>query len=313
MAYFKCGSGSSEEFVKKTMNVSLPNLPFDLEEGSAVVHEGEIHVLGGSKFKTNDYAKHIKFNGTEWETVSTLPNRADTNSAVEYHGDIYLIRSNHFYKWDGVTWTELTPPYNSTSSTWKLTVYSDRIYAIGSDSTSAIYYYDGSTWTDTNKSMGSAEYRGRITSGDYIYAVGSVNNSTALTTVTKYDANSNTFTSLTVIPYDSYKSIAECINGELHVLGTLSRTYESVSPNTVYLYNQSFYHYVLRNNVWVRLNDVPHACGGGASVVIDDCICVIGSGVYTYSVSSTTYSGPLTYMFGKNVTIIDKPVYEIAA
>lgn len=324
MAYFKCSSGSGNvveidgvevdgdlKLVKKTVNVSLPNLPFDLEEGSAVVYEGEIHVLGGSNFDNNyDYMKHVKFNGTEWKTVSTLPCRAMYQSVAVYKGEIYLLYSNNFYKWDGLTWTSLTPPYSGGS--WSIIVFSDKLYAIGINApTNAAYFYDGSTWTKASTSVGNTRNSAITTDGNYIYILGGTYSTSSYTQFAKYDGSKRT--SLTTLPYSSWGSHAEYINGEIHLLGTLERINETVNGGTYYHLYQAYYHYVFRNNVWVKLNDIPHACGGGASVVVDNCIYVIGSAIYTYSNSTVSNSAPLTFMFGKNVTIIDKPVYELVS
>ena len=101
------GSGSSSEassgglHVGKiidnnvTANVNVSTLPYTFCDGSAVVYNNEIHILGSNI--TNKLTKHYKFNGTSWYEVSTLPYNFCNGSAVVYNNEIHILGGSNAY------------------------------------------------------------------------------------------------------------------------------------------------------------------------------------------------------------------------
>ena len=88
-------------------NASVSTLPYKYSSGSAVVLNGEIHILGGSGNGTN----HYKFNGTSWESVSTLPCEWDRGSAVILNNEIHILggsasNTKCHYKFNGESWVK---------------------------------------------------------------------------------------------------------------------------------------------------------------------------------------------------------------
>ena len=77
-----------EKCVDEQVNggVSVSTLPYEFTRGSAVVLNGEIHILGGNDSSTS----HYKFNGSSWESVSTLPYEFYRGSAVVYNSEIHI-------------------------------------------------------------------------------------------------------------------------------------------------------------------------------------------------------------------------------
>ena len=72
MAYFKCGSGSGNvveidgveydgdlKLVSNTMNLNIGTLPYNFYNGSAVVFNNGIHILGSNDNQTKHYAVAI--------------------------------------------------------------------------------------------------------------------------------------------------------------------------------------------------------------------------------------------------------------
>jgi hypothetical protein len=87
-----------------------PRLPYGFAYGSAVVYNGEIHILGGE----NNTLSHYKWNGTSWVSVSTLPYSLMRGAAVVYNNEIHILGGYisgtalaHHYKWDGTSWTDV--------------------------------------------------------------------------------------------------------------------------------------------------------------------------------------------------------------
>ena len=101
MAYFKCGSGSGNvveiDGVEYDGDLKLKSdkldiqkqLPYNFNRGSAVVLNGEIHILGSDD--SSCYTKHYKWNGTSWVSVSTLPYDFWLGSAVVYNNEIHIL------------------------------------------------------------------------------------------------------------------------------------------------------------------------------------------------------------------------------
>jgi N-acetylneuraminic acid mutarotase len=90
----------------------VSTLPYDFINGSAVVYNDEIHILGSSR----DQTKHYKWNGTTWTEASTLPYMFDSSPAVVYSNEIHILggqrgQKNH-YRWIGTEWTNKFPLTN---------------------------------------------------------------------------------------------------------------------------------------------------------------------------------------------------------
>ena len=112
---------------------SLGTIPYVFYYGSAVVYNGEIHILGSGN--RDNKIKHYKFNGSSWTSVSTLPYELYYGSAVVCNGDIHIMGGNggytNHYKFDGLSWTSVsTLPYMFGGN--QAIMYNDSIYILGS-------------------------------------------------------------------------------------------------------------------------------------------------------------------------------------
>ena len=125
----------------KEFNKSVSTLPYNFSNGSAVVYNNEIHILGS--YDSSSYTKHYKFDGSSWTSVSTLPYNFYQGSAVVLNNEIYILggrdNTTKHYKWDGTSWTSVsTLPYNFVNGS--AVVYNNRIHILGSENSS--YYKD---------------------------------------------------------------------------------------------------------------------------------------------------------------------------
>ena len=125
-----------EKYVDEQVNgcVSVSTLPYYFHEGSAVVLNGEVHILGRSG--SSCYTKHYKFNGTSWESAPTLPYNFYSGSAVVYNDEIHILgdgySSNYtsHYKFNGTSWESVsTLPYSFSNGS--AVVYNDEIHILG--------------------------------------------------------------------------------------------------------------------------------------------------------------------------------------
>ena len=109
----------------------MTDLPYDFYDGSAVVYNGEIHILGSAGNRTS----HYKWDGSTWTSVSTLPFSFYYGSAVVYNGEIHILGGNggssiSHYKWNGSSWAKVsTLPYIFYEGS--AVVYDKSIYIIG--------------------------------------------------------------------------------------------------------------------------------------------------------------------------------------
>ena len=161
MTWFASGGGSGNEVIIDgvpyggdkiqlqtddiVLNKSVSTLPYDFYQGSAVVYNNEIHILGGLD-SSNTYKYHYKYNGNRWTSVSTLPYRFYRGSAVVYNNEIHIMGSesssyytNH-YKYNGSTWTSVsTLPYIFYRGS--AVVLNNEIHILGSTYVSNYYKY----------------------------------------------------------------------------------------------------------------------------------------------------------------------------
>ena len=126
-----------DERVQGCVNVST--LPYGFSQGSAVVLNDEIHIMGSY----NGATSHYKYNGTSWESVSTLPYNFYEGSAVVLNDEIHIMGSdyyngsdrlytNKYYKFNGSSWAKVrTLPYSFYGGS--AVVYNNEIHILGSD------------------------------------------------------------------------------------------------------------------------------------------------------------------------------------
>ena len=147
-------------------------LPYDFYWGSAVVYNGEIHILGGR----GGTDKHYKWNGSSWTSVSTLPYPFYYGSAVVYNGEIHILGgysgggggNTKHYKWNGSSWTSVsTLPYELYGGS--AVVYNNEIHILGGydtdNRTNHYSFLNNKTWDkahyfipDTKRKLPNGNY-----------------------------------------------------------------------------------------------------------------------------------------------------------
>ena len=125
-------------------SLRISNLSYNFYCGSAVVFDGDIHILGGQFSST--YTSHYFFNGTKWTFIASLPYDFYYGAAVVLNGEIHIlggrnssVQTKH-YKWDGSSWTEVsTLPYAFYAG--GAVVLNGEIHILGSGYDSLYYKY----------------------------------------------------------------------------------------------------------------------------------------------------------------------------
>ena len=137
-------------------NTKVSTLPYDFYQGSAVVLNNEIHILGGYSYSSNSSygVNHYKWNGSSWVKVSTLPYNFYRGSAVVLNNEIHILggNSNNHYKWDGSSWIKVsTLPYDFYYGS--AVVLNNEIHILGSYNSNCYKYHykwNGSSWINVS-------------------------------------------------------------------------------------------------------------------------------------------------------------------
>lgn len=266
----------------KMLDIGEVSLPYEFNQGSAVLYNGEIHILGSvvSEYRTS----HYKWDGTKWVEVSTLPYEFYYGSAVVFNGEIHILggsgsssgKKKH-YKWNGSEWVSVsTLPYMFRNGV--AVVYNNEIHIMGSEESSyytSHYKWNGSSWSE----VGELPYSFYTASGfiynNEIHVLGSYD-SKYNTAHYKYDGSS----------WISVSTLSQKLsNGHALVIGT-----------DIYMIQwDEFYKYDGTN--WDTCPNVPANVYEGGSVVLDGNIYVMGSSVsgnervfYSYAPETSTWS-----------------------
>ena len=115
-------------------------LPYSFYNGSAVVFNNEIHILGG--YYSYYRNKHYKYNGSSWSEVSTLPYSFTYGSAVVLNNEIHILGSSDgitkHYKYNGSSWSGVsTLPYSFYNGS--AVVFNNEIHILGGSSSDGTY------------------------------------------------------------------------------------------------------------------------------------------------------------------------------
>ena len=188
--------------------------------GSAVIFNNEIHILGGQ----GQSLKHHKYNGSSWSKVSDLPYNFYNGSAVVLNNEIHILGGTnstyykYHYKYDGASWTEVsTLPYDFYNGS--AVVFNNEIHILGgSGGITKHYKYNGSSWTQVSTLPYDFAYSNAVVLNNEIHILGSGYNS--YYNQYHYKWNGSTWTQVSTLPYYFYNGDAVVLNNEIHILGS---------------------------------------------------------------------------------------------
>ena len=268
-----------EKYVDEQVSggVSVSTLPYDFHRGSAVVYNGEIHILGGNDSSTS----HYKFNGSSWESVSTLPYGFNNGSAVVLNGEIHILGSGYYksssrpyakyhYKYNGTSWVSVsTLPYDFNGGS--AVVLNGEIHILGgNDSDTSHYKFNGSSWESVSTLpydfyRGSAVvYNGEIHILGSGYSIGGTYTYASY----HYKYNGSSWESVSTLPYNFTDGSAVVLNGEIHILGG------SYYDGGVYPYAKKYYKF--NGSSWIDVCALPYEFYSGSAAVLNDAIHILG-------------------------------------
>ena len=175
------------------MDLKMGDLPYEFTDGSAVVLNNEIHILGG--YVNGTYGKHYKFNGSSWVQVSTLPFSFYRGSAVVLNGEIHILaglgessNAKH-YKFNGSSWTSVsTLPYSFDSSS--AVVLNNEIHTLGSFNH---YKFNGASWVQVSTLPYSFTNGSAVVLNGEIHILGNNNYTTPVNNRRHYTVNAKVY------------------------------------------------------------------------------------------------------------------------
>ena len=226
---------------------SVSTLPYQFYCGSAILLNNEIHILGSNN---NSYkTSHYKYNPitATWSNVSILPYEFSYGSAIVLDNEIHILGSySSSYKTSHYK-------YNTSTNTWS------------SVSTLPYKFAFGSIVVLNNEIhiMGSGNY----SNGSYPYSKYHY----------KYNTSTNTWTSVSTLPYEFYYGSAIVLNNEIHILGS-----GSSGSKYHYKYNTS-------TNTWTSVSTLPYKFAYGSIVVLDNEIHILGGSGNNSSYKTSHY------------------------
>ena len=257
-------------------NKSESTLPYEFEEGSAVVYNNKIHILGGYAFTSN--TKHYSWDGTSWAEESTLPYEFESSSAVVYNGKIHIlgsgrggVKTNH-YSWNGSSWvSESTLPYDFNGCA---VVYNNKIHILGggtnNETYTSHYSWNGSSWiSESTLPFGSGT---PVVYNNKIHLLGGWGTET-----NHYSWNGSLWVSESTLPYplfSSGKGAAIVYENKIHLLGgPIIGVFHGDDIDN------STNHFSYNGTTWTQESDLPYKFldEPASAVIYNDRIHILGS------------------------------------
>ena len=226
------------ELVPVYENTSVSTLQYNFYFGSAVVYNGEIHILGAGTGSTGNTTNHYKWDGSSWVSVSTLPYSFSFGSAVVYNGEIHILGSSNYttnhYKWNGTSWVSVsTLPYSFVSGA--AVVYNNEIHILGSNSPNGgntnHYKWNGTSWSSVTTLPYFFYNGGAVVLNNEIHLFGS-------DTYNKYKQNYKwdgySWVKLIDLPYNFNYGGTVVLDNIIHILGGSGFGNNHYTLNSVY-------------------------------------------------------------------------------
>lgn len=242
--------------------VNASTIQRNFYNGSAVVLNNEIHILGGD----GQSLKHHKYNGSSWSKVSDLPYNVQNSSAVVLNDEIHILGGSnptyytYHWKYDGASWTEVsTLPYNFYNGS--AVIFNNEIHILGGTNNALKHYkWNGNSWTEVSKLPYNFQNGSAVVYNNEIHILGIDYGSSYYTK--HYKWNGSTWTSVSTLPYGFYDGDAVVYNNEIYILGG------NGGNNKHYKYNGSS---------WTNLALLPYYFTSGSAVELNDEIHMLGS------------------------------------
>ena len=257
---------------------SISTLPIDFYQGTAVVYNDKIHILGGQDNPTAHYA----WDGSSWSEIAELPWNFTFGSAVVYNNEIHAFGPTpgfpyigYHYKFNGTQWTQDTNVPYSFNGNNRAVIYDGDAYTMctnyGRDSQFSYCAKWNGSWTKFGNGDNSV-YSNACVYNNLIYMMGrSGDNSKYMS----YDGtNFSALTSIDPNTQFNFKNGAVVeYKGKMHIIGGNGSGY----PNSGEAGKNYNNHYTWDGvNSLVHVADLPYKFYGCPAVVYRGRIHIFG-------------------------------------
>lgn len=299
---FGYGEIKKVEAIYRPPTIYLKKLPYNFYNGSAVVLNNEIHILGGE----GNLKKHYKWNGSNWVSVSTLPYNFYRGSVVVLNNEIHILGTSYtgdttkHYKWNGTSWTSVsTLPYDFYGGS--AVVLNNEIHILGcapNVSRTKHYKWNGSRWTSVSTLPVQYVRNPAVVLNNEIHIFGSITDSSYNTTRFHYKWNGSSWQSLNIASSLWGEGSAVVYNNKIHYLGG----YYQIS-STTYGYRRDLYIYNDESDTWTAYTPapLPYGFARGSAVVTnyEGNIVILGTELNNYRNYDAQYNGE-TWLVGED-------------
>ena len=221
------------------------DIPFQSYEGSAVVYNDKIHLLGGFG---NGGINHYTWDGKNWTQLSNIPYSLVSGNAVVYNNKIHILGSTYsddnkkHYSWDGTNWTEeSTLPYNFIAG--EAVVYNNKIHILGGQDQNASalgfnyhYSWDGSNWIEESTLPYGFYYGTAIVYNDKIHILSGednyINGEYIYNKTKHYSWNNGTWIEEPSLLSYADRGWGTVYNNKIHILGGPERRHQVFDGNS---------------------------------------------------------------------------------
>ena len=259
--------------------VNASTIQRNFYNGSAVIFNNEIHILGGG----GQSLKYHKYDGSSWSKASDLPYNFQNGSAVIFNNEIHILGGSnptyytHHWKYDGASWTQVsTLPYNFYNGS--AVIFNNEIHILGGTNNALKHYkWNGNSWTEVSKLPYNFQNGSAVVLNNEIHILGGDYNTTCY--IKHYKWNGNSWTSVSTLPYNFYYGEAVVLNNEIHILGGNG----GIDAHRKY-----------NGSSWSNLASIPYSFSSGSAVALNNEIHILGS-TYSSSYYTKHYKTKSTY------------------
>lgn len=326
---------SKYDGISWSMDTQLDNI---FTNGSAVIYNNEIHLLGSSD--AIDYKKHVKYNRRDdtWDDVSTLPINFYNGCAVVLSDGIHILGGagspTAHYVYNGTEWTASVPLPNSFVNGCAV-VYNDEIHVLFG--LYHLVFRDGAWINDVAVPYSLVSGSAVVYHGS-IHILGGTNN---LTSHKKFDGEQ--WSNVSTLPYNFQNGSAIVYNDEIYIMGTAENYYDNrffykwsdiynewrTAENNLMLINHSALtvgnsihllggndaedaakHYEWNGLTWTEHADLPYEFSAGSAQLINNEIHIFGginNPVNHYKLQDGEWSQvsslPYNFMYGSSLLL----------
>ena len=269
--------------ISPSMDINVSTLPYDFYNGSAVVFDGKIHIMGGKEYKCEK--KHYEYDGSSWTELEEMSYDFYYGSAVVWNNEIHILGAydgssscwHCIYNPKTLSWSRAQGSFPDSLVGNSTVVYNNKIHLLGGGGAPTRHMqYDMPYWSQVSTLPYEFKYGSAVVWNNEIHILGGENEKTKHY---KYDGSS--WSQVSTLPYDFYRGSAVVWNNEIHILGFPEYPHK---------------HYKYDGSSWIETSAIPYEFKYGSAVVWNNELHIMGSSISTYGAKHYSVKGDAHYV-----------------